>query len=315
MIKKTSGIHHITAMVGHPQENVDFYAGVLGLRLVKKTVNFDDPGTYHLYFGDEGGKPGTIITFFPWEGARQGVIGDGQVGATSYVVPKGAMTFWEERLATFNVSFTKMTRFGEECLRFEDPHGLHLEIVERDESEKNNWEFGDITPDHAIKGFGGATLLSKQPEETAILLENVLGLQRIGEEGDYVRFRSSSDIGNIIDLKLTTSGRGHMGVGTVHHIAWRALDDNDQLEWQKHVAAHGYDVTPVQDRNYFNAIYFREHGEILFEIATDPPGFAHDESAESMGEQLMLPVQYEQYREQLERRLTPIKVRVLDESL
>ncbi|MEC1343952.1 ring-cleaving dioxygenase [Bacillus haynesii] len=312
MKKKTSGIHHITAIVGHPQENVDFYAGVLGLRLVKKTVNFDDPGTYHLYFGNEGGKPGTIITFFPWVGARRGVIGDGQVGVTSYVVPKGAMAFWENRLAKFNVPYTKMNRFGEEYLEFDDPHGLHLEIVEREEGEKNNWKIGEITPDNAIKGFGGATLLSKQPEKTAELLEKVMGLEKVGEEGDFVRFRSSGDIGNMIDLKLTTIGSGQMGTGTVHHIAWRAIDDNDQLEWQKYVAENGYRVTPVQDRNYFNAIYFREHGEILFEIATDPPGFAHDESPQTMGEQLMLPAQYEHYREQLERRLIPITVKALD---
>ncbi|UOQ48224.1 ring-cleaving dioxygenase [Gracilibacillus caseinilyticus] len=312
MIKKTSGIHHITAIVGHPQENVDFYAGVLGLRLVKKTVNFDDPGTYHLYFGDEGGKPGTIITFFPWADASQGVIGDGQVGVTSYVVPKGAMTFWENRLTKFNVPYTKMHRFGEEYLEFDDPHGLHLEIVEREEGDKNNWKFGELTPDNAIKGFGGATLLSKQPEKTAELLEKVMGLEKVGEEGDFIRFRSSGDIGNVIDLKLTTIGNGQIGAGTVHHIAWRAIDDNDQLEWQKYVTDQGYGVTPVQDRNYFNAIYFREHGEILFEIATDPPGFAHDESHETMGGQLMLPAQYEQYREQLERRLIPIKVKELD---
>ncbi|MCY8090734.1 ring-cleaving dioxygenase [Bacillus haynesii] len=312
MKKKTSGIHHITAIVGHPQENVDFYAGVLGLRLVKKTVNFDDPGTYHLYFGNEGGKPGTIITFFPWVGARRGVIGDGQVGVTSYIVPKGAMAFWENRLAKFNVPYTKMNRFGEEYLEFDDPHGLHLEIVEREEGEKNNWKIGEITPDNAIKGFGGATLLSKQPEKTAELLEKVMGLEKVGEEGDFVRFRSSGDIGNMIDLKLTTIGSGQMGTGTVHHIAWRAIDDNDQLEWQKYVAENGYRVTPVQDRNYFNAIYFREHGEILFEIATDPPGFAHDESYQTMGEQLMLPAQYEHYREQLERRLIPITVKALD---
>ncbi|MCY7844715.1 ring-cleaving dioxygenase [Bacillus haynesii] len=312
MKKKTSGIHHITAIVGHPQENVDFYAGVLGLRLVKKTVNFDDPGTYHLYFGNEGGKPGTIITFFPWVGARRGVIGDGQVGVTSYIVPKGAMAFWENRLAKFNVPYTKMNRFGEEYLEFDDPHGLHLEIVEREEGEKNNWKIGEITPDNAIKGFGGATLLSKQPEKTAELLEKVMGLEKVGEEGDFVRFRSSGDIGNMIDLKLTTIGSGQMGTGTVHHIAWRAIDDNDQLEWQKYVAENGYRVTPVQDRNYFNAIYFREHGEILFEIATDPPGFAHDESHQTMGKQLMLPAQYEHYREQLERRLIPITVKALD---
>jgi glyoxalase family protein len=306
------GIHHITAIVGHPQENVDFYAGILGLRLVKQTVNFDDPGTYHLYFGDEGGKPGTIITFFPWAGARLGTIGDGQVGVTSYVVPKGAIGFWENRLEKFKVTYTKMERFGEQYLEFDDPHGLHLEIVERDEGEVNNWNFSGVTPDVAIKGFGGATLFSTQPNKTGDLLEKVMGLEFVGKEGDFARYRSSADIGNVIDLKLTSIGRGRMGVGTVHHIAWRASDDQDQLEWQKYVAANGYGVTPVQDRNYFNAIYFREHGEILFEIATDPPGFAHDESVATMGEKLMLPAQYETHREQIERGLLPFQVRELD---
>jgi glyoxalase family protein len=312
MIKKTSGIHHISAIVGDPQENVDFYAGVLGLRLVKQTVNFDDPGTYHLYFGDEGGKPGTIITFFPWANAHQGRIGDGQVGVTSYVVPKGALHFWEQRLEKFHVSFNRTVRFGEEYLIFDDLHGLHLEIVEREEGEHNTWTFGGVTPEVAIKGFGGATLFSSQPNHTADLLEKVMGLEFIGQEGDILRFRSTANIGNIIDLKSTPSGRGRMGVGTVHHIAWRTIDDQDQLEWQKFVAENGYGVTQVQDRNYFNAIYFREHGEILFEIATDPPGFAHDESQQTLGEKLMLPSQYEKYREQLERRLIPIKVRELN---
>lgn len=312
MGKKTMGIHHITAIVGHPQENVDFYAGVLGLRLVKQTVNFDDPGTYHLYFGNEGGKPGTIITFFPWAGARQGVIGDGQVGVTSYVVPLGAMKFWEERLEKFKVPYTKMERFGEQYLEFDDPHGLHLEIVEREEGEVNSWTYGDVTPETAIKGFGGATLLSTQPAKTADLLENIMGLEVLGQEGDFIRYRSSADIGNIIDLKLTPIGRGRMGVGTVHHIAWRAIDDQDQLDWQKYVADNGYGVTPVQDRNYFNAIYFREHGEILFEIATDPPGFAHDESQETMGGKLMLPEQYEPQRDKIESVLLPFTVRELD---
>ncbi|AKO92153.1 ring-cleaving dioxygenase [Priestia filamentosa] len=312
MSKKTMGIHHITAIVGHPQENVDFYAGVLGLRLVKQTVNFDDPGTYHLYFGDEGGKPGTIITFFPWAGARQGTIGAGQVGITSYVVPKGAMEFWEKRLEKFNVAFTRMERFGEHYLEFDDPHGLHLEIVEREEGELNTWSFGDVTPEVAIKGFGGATLLSTQPNKTAELLGKVMGLELVGKEGDFARYRSTAELGNIIDLKLTTIGRGQMGVGTVHHIAWRAIDDEDQLDWQEYIATNGYGVTPVRDRNYFNAIYFKEHGEILFEIATDPPGFAHDESQETMGENLMLPLQYEPQREKIEQVLLPFEVRELD---
>ncbi|KOR82716.1 ring-cleaving dioxygenase [Bacillus sp. FJAT-22058] len=311
MSKKTMGIHHITAIVGHPQENVDFYAGVLGLRLVKKTVNFDDPGTYHLYFGNEGGKPGTIMTFFPWAGASQGKIGDGQVGVTSYVVPKGAMKFWKKRLESFNIPFTVRERFSEEYLEFDDPHGLHLEIVEREEGEVNAWTFGGVTSEVAIKGFGGATLLSTHPDKTAVLLENILGLELIGKDGDFARYRSSAEIGNVIDLKLTAIGRGTMGAGTVHHIAWRAKDDQDQLEWQKYVEENGYGVTPVRDRNYFNAIYFKEHGEILFEIATDPPGFAHDEPEATMGEKLMLPEQYEQSRGQIKQSLLPFEVREL----
>ncbi|UPO90201.1 ring-cleaving dioxygenase [Niallia sp. Man26] len=312
MSKKTMGIHHITAIVGHPQENVDFYAGVLGLRLVKQTVNFDDPGTYHLYFGNEGGKPGTIITFFPWAGAKQGVIGDGQVGVTAYAVPAGAMAFWEKRLESFQIPFTKMERFGEQYLEFDDPHGLHLEIVERADGETNTWTFGGVTPEVAIKGFAGATLLSAQPEKTADLLENVMGLELVGKEGDFARYRATADIGSIIDLKLTSIGRGQMGVGTVHHIAWRAIDDADHLDWQEYIADNGYGVTAVRDRNYFNAIYFKEHGEILFEIATDPPGFAHDESQQTMGESLKLPAQYEQHRAQLEKVLIPIEVKPLD---
>lgn len=312
MNKATSGIHHISAIVGHPQENIDFYAGVLGLRMVKQTVNFDDPGTYHLYFGNNEGKPGTIITFFPWANAFQGEIGDGQVGVTSYAIPRGALEFWKDRFKKFKISCTMERRFSEESIRFQDPHGLVLEMVERDEGETNIWTFGGITPDVAVKGFAGATLYSSQPEQTAHLLESVMGLERIGEEGEIIRFQSSAPIGNVIDLKKTSGKRGRMGVGTVHHIAWRAEDDQDQLEWREYVRSNGYGVTPVRDRNYFNAIYFREHGEILFEIATDPPGFAHDESPGEIGEKLMLPEQYENMRDRIERKLIPIEVRELE---
>ena len=312
MKKQTMGIHHITAIVGHPQENVDFYAGILGLRLVKKTVNFDDPGTYHFYFGDESGNPGTIITFFPWADAYQGKIGDGQVGITTYAVPKGSFEFWKKRLNQYKIQFTETKRFNENYLQFEDPHGLQLELVEREEGKLNNWSFGGVTPEVAIKGFGGATLLSSNANETAKLLENVMGLEKVGLDGDFIRFKSAGDIGNVIDLKISSVGRGHMGVGTVHHIAWRAQDNEDQLEWQSYVSENGYHVTNVKDRNYFNAIYFREHGEILFEIATDPPGFAHDESFETMGSELKLPLQFEPHRDQLENILLPFEIRELD---
>ncbi|MRX73812.1 ring-cleaving dioxygenase [Bacillus lacus] len=313
MSVQTMGIHHITAIVGDPQENVDFYAGILGLRLVKRTVNFDDPGTYHLYFGNEGGDPGTIITFFPWSGAQRGRIGDGQVGVTAYVVPENSFDFWRERLSSFGISYQETQRFGENYLQFQDQHGLRLELVERAEGRENTWKSGDISAETAVKGFGGSTLYSSAPEQTASLLEEVMGLEKAGEEGEFIRFRAKGDIGNVIDLKKRASGRGQMGVGTVHHIAWRADDDEDQLNWQKHVSSFGYHVTPVQDRNYFNAIYFREHGEILFEIATDPPGFSHDESPETMGETLMLPEQYEKHRSQIEQVLLPITVRELNQ--
>ncbi|HSI66146.1 MAG TPA: ring-cleaving dioxygenase [Planococcus sp. (in: firmicutes)] len=311
-MKKTAGIHHITAIVGHPQENVDFYAGVLGLRMVKKTVNFDDPGTYHLYFGNENGEPGTIITFFPWPNARAGKVGGGQVGATSYAVPIGALPFWEKRLSKFDIDFRKESRFGEDHLLFEDTHGLQLELVEREQGNASTREFDGISAAVAIKGFGGATLLSTRPAQSATTLEDVMGLEKVGEEGDLMRFQSYGDIGNVIDVKMTPLGRGELGVGVVHHIAWRAEDDLDHLAWQEHVRNKGFGVTEVKDRNYFNAIYFKEPGDILFEIATDPPGFAHDETFETMGQNLMLPAQHEQRREQLTESLIPVEVRVLD---
>ncbi|MEQ6377196.1 ring-cleaving dioxygenase [Bacillaceae bacterium S4-13-56] len=312
MGKKSMGIHHITAIVGHPQENVDFYAGILGLRLVKQTVNFDDPGTYHLYFGNQTGQPGTIITFFPWAGAQKGKIGGGQVGVTTYVVPLNSFDFWKKRLDKYKINYAEQTRFDEKYIQFEDPHGLQLELVEREEGAKNPWVFGEVNENVAIKGFGGAILYSIQPEKTAELLEQVMGLDKIAEEGELIRFRAQDNIGNIIDIKKTPTERGGMGVGIVHHIAWRSKDDEDQLDWKKHIQRNGYLVTPVKDRNYFNSIYFREHGQILFEIATDPPGFTHDESKETMGEKLMLPEQYEQDRSQIEKILLPLEVRNLE---
>lgn len=311
MVKRTAGIHHITAIVGDPQENVDFYAGVLGLRLVKKTINFDDPGTYHLYFGNHSAEPGTIITFFPWGDAYKGRVGDGQVGVTSYAVPMGALPFWEKRLAQFGIPREKTERFGEASLQFDDPHGLRLELVERAGGKVNEWAFGGTGPDTAIKGFAGATLFSGNAEKTAELLQAVLGFEKTGQEGDWMRFRSSAAMGNVIDVKLSRTGMGQIGVGTVHHIAWRAKDDEDQLDWKRHVEAYGLGVTPVQDRSYFNAIYFREYGDLLFEIATDPPGFATDETMETLGEDLMLPPQYERYRDGLNEDLVPIIVREL----
>jgi glyoxalase family protein len=314
MTMHTDGIHHITAIVGNPQENVDFYAGILGLRLVKKTVNFDDPGTYHLYFGDEGGKPGTIMTFFPWPDAYRGRVGSGQVGTTSFVVPEGALPFWEERLLQFHVEYKKAVRFQEEYLEFIDPHGLQLEIVARSEGENSTWSFGKITPQYAIKGFGGAVLFSAAPHKTEKVLTEVMGLEKIGQDGDYLRFKAASDLGNVIDIKLSPEARGVSGVGTVHHIAWRASSYDEHEMWQKHVKEHDFHVTEIIDRQYFNAIYFREEGQILFEIATDPPGFTRDETEEELGKSLLLPPWLEPHRDQIQSHLLPAEARILEED-
>ncbi|WP_289140336.1 ring-cleaving dioxygenase [uncultured Brevibacillus sp.] len=312
MTQQTAGIHHITAFVKNAQDNVDFYAGLLGLRLVKKTINFDAPEVYHLYFGNEVGSPGTAITFFPWETSRSGRIGGGQVGYTTFLVPVGSLSFWEERLTKFAVAYKRVERFNETYLQFADKDGLQLEIVEREGGPASKWSFGGVPADKAIKGFGGAILYSVAPTYTMAVLEKLMGLQKVGEENGLVRFKASGDLGNIIDINAEPMPRGAGGAGTVHHIAWRASDDQDHRMWQERVAQSGLHPTDIIDRQYFNAIYFREPGEILFEIATDPPGFTRDEPFESLGEKLMLPEWYEPRRTQIEQGLTPITVRVLE---
>ncbi|MGV2963327.1 ring-cleaving dioxygenase [Paenibacillus sp. AGC30] len=311
MTIQTAGIHHITAFAGDPQANVDFYAGVLGLRLVKKTINFDAPDVYHLYFGDEHGSPGTIITFFPSAGSPRGKIGGGQVGITSYVIPPGSIGFWQNRLEQYNIEVTKTSRFNEDLLQFEDGEGLRLELVEREEGATSTWAHEGIPTDKAIKGFGGAVLFSVNPQRTMDALEKILGFVRVSENEDYARFQSSGDIGNVVDVPMTRMALGMGGAGTVHHIAWRAKDDEEHAQWSEAVRDYGYQPTPVRDRQYFNAIYFREAGGILFEIATDPPGFAKDEPADSLGQKLMLPEWFEKYRPQIEDNLQPIEVRTL----
>ncbi|MBM7569150.1 ring-cleaving dioxygenase [Paenibacillus sacheonensis] len=314
MAKKTAGIHHITSFVSNPQINVDFYAGVLGLRLVKKTINFDAQKVYHLYFGNEVGSPGTAMTFFPSEGARRGNVGGGQVGFTTFVVPNGALTFWEERLVKLGVEFKHAHRFNETFLQFNDKDGLQLEIVEREGGPLSKWAFGGVPADKAIKGFGGAILYSIAPDQTQDTLKNVLGLEKIGEEGGLVRYRSSGDLGNIIDINAEPMAWGIAGAGTVHHIAWRAQNDEDHVNWREHVAQHGFQVTSIIDRQYFHAIYFREHGGILFEVATDTPGFVTDEPFESLGEKLQLPPWLESKRDVVEGNLLPVTVRVLEDD-
>lgn len=313
MTMYTDGIHHITAFARDPQGNVDFYAGILGLRLVKRTINFDAPEVYHLYFGDEDGSPGTIITFFPWPDSRKGRIGGGQVGMTTYAVPTGALGFWEERLRRYQIPVMKAERFGESYLQFSDNEGLRLELVERAEGELSRRSFGGIPQEMAIKGFGGAVLFSTQAAQTMDTLEQVFGMSRVGTDQGYTRFRAGGTLGQLIDVPDHDIEWGGGGAGTVHHIAWRARDYEEHQQWQTEVQRHGFQPTQIIDRQYFNAIYFRESGGILFEIATDPPGFAHDESAETMGEKLMLPSWYEPARAQIEANLLPIEVRVPEE--
>ncbi len=311
-LQKTAGIHHITAMVNDAQRNIDFYAGVLGLRLVKKTINFDRPEVYHLYFGNETGQPGTVITFFPWAKQLKGRIGTGQVGVTSYMIPKGSVQFWENRLRKFGIEFTSSNRFGETYLKFNDPDGLQLELTERDEGPMNTWNFGEVLAENAIKGFGGAVLFSAQPHKTTNVLENILGLECVGQEKEFLRFKSGEHLGNIIDIQLNPSVRGLMGAGTVHHLAWRAKDEEDHQRWRSILLEKGYYPTEILDRNYFKAIYFHEEGGILFEIATDPPGFTVDEPVDELGKKLMLPSWLESKREELEETLPPVEVRVLE---
>ncbi|BCG61515.1 ring-cleaving dioxygenase [Paenibacillus sp. URB8-2] len=312
MTLQTAGIHHITAFVQDAQRNADFYAGILGLRLVKKTVNFDAPEVYHLYFGNESGTPGTIITFFPSPIGRKGRIGSGMVGVTTYAVPAGSLGFWEERLNTYGISYTTVHRIGETYLSLADYDGLRVELVEREEGPLSAWSFGGIPVEHAIKGFGGAVLYSINPASTEDTLVHTLGFERVAEGDGYVRFRAEGPYGNIIDIKTDPLPFGAGGSGTVHHIAWRAKDDAEQLEWREFVQSRGFHVTPVQDRNYFNAIYFREEGGILFEIATDPPGFANDEDQDHLGEKLMLPAWYEPHRAEIESNLAPFQVREIE---
>ncbi|PHA02272.1 ring-cleaving dioxygenase [Bacillus pseudomycoides] len=312
MSNKIAGIHHISVMVNDTQRTIDFYAGVLGLRLVKKTINFDRPEVYHLYFGNESGEPGTVITFFPWPKQLKGRIGTGQVGVTGYMIPNGSMPLWESRLREFNIELISSVRFGETYLQFQDPDGLQIELVEREGGPQNTWSFGGIGIENAIKGFSGATLYSAQPNKTAQLLEEIFGLECIGQEDEFLRFQSEAEVGNIIDIKLTASIRGLMGAGTVHHIAWRAKDEEEHQEWWSMLQEKGYYPTEILDRNYFKALYFHEAGGILFEIATDPPGFAVDEPTKELGEKLMLPSWLEPKREELEEILPPIEVRVLE---
>jgi len=310
---KTRGIHHITAFAGSAQANLDFYAGVLGLRLVKKTVNFDAPHVYHFYYGDERGTPGTVMTFFPFEDGRQGRVGGGQVGRIRFAAPPGSLPFWEDRLSRYGVEHERIRRFGGEAIRFRDHEGLQLELEEQAAGKPIRWSFAGIPADKAVKGFAGALLYSIAPARTMQLLERLFGFVRIGEEGGVVRFRTNDGpgdgLGDSVDVYASPVGYGRGGLGTAHHIAMRAADKDEQERWRKRVLEAGFDPTPIVDRNYFTSIYFRDAGGILFEIATDGPGFERDEPFDRLGSALMLPPWYEPHRSTIERLLSEAGVR------
>ncbi|MFL6451910.1 MAG: ring-cleaving dioxygenase [Bryobacteraceae bacterium] len=313
--KSVSGIHHVTAIAGDPQPNIDFYAGMLGLRLVKITVNFDDPTTYHLYYGDGQGHPGTILTFFPWPNARRGHIGTGQVTVTSFAVPDGSLNFWEKHLEQRRIKCKRdHSLFGEEFLALTDPDGLQLELVSTHYANPDGaWEHGPVPTEFAICGFHHVTLAEEGYERTAVLLTETLGFRLMENNGNRFRYAtrsgSGSKAGTMIDLLCTPAGRpGLVAVGTVHHVAWRTPTDEQQIEWRKLLSSRDYNVTPVIDRKYFHSIYFREPGGVLFEIATDPPGFAIDEPAEQLGSHLVLPAWLEPHRAELERVLPKVRL-------
>lgn len=310
MPESVAGIHHVTAMCGPPQVNLDFYVETLGLRLVKRTVNFDDPGMYHFYYGDETGRPGTILTFFPLPGAARGRIGSGMPGATAFTVPRGSIDYWTERLAHQAHEFlTPQDRFGERVLPLHDPDGTPLEIVERDSAaDFPGWEKSHVEPEHRIRSIDGITLLLEQVDETARILTDLLGYAQTGEENGHLRFESpgathASRIGLI-----TAAGRGQGGAGTVHHVAFRARDEEQQAQLGDSARQMGLHVTEVKDRKYFRSIYFREPGGVLFEIATDGPGMTVDEEVRHLGSELCLPAWLEDRRPEIERRLIEIAI-------
>lgn len=314
MSNETVGLHHVTSIANDPQENVDFYTEVLGLRLVKKTVNFDDTNTYHLYYGDESGHPGTILTFFPFNGAQQGRVGRGQTGATAFIIPDGSVNYWVERLEAKDIDVdTPRTRFDETVVPFRDHDGQPLELV-TGTTDIEPWADGPVPVENAVRGFHGVTLDSLDSESTVTVLET-LGYERVAQDGDRTRYRTAGDRAEFVDVRdQPDAPRGRQGVGTVHHIAFRTTDEQTQAEWREPLSDIGLRVTPQKDRQYFKSIYFREPGGILFEIATDGPGFTRDESLTELGTELKLPPWLESDRAMLEQRLPEIESASLTEA-
>lgn len=310
-IVKLRGIHHITAIASDPQRNVDFYTQILGLRLAKRTVNFDDPSTYHFYFGDRNGRPGSTITFFAWPGARRGIRGTGQVISASFAIPATSIEYWKARLAEHRVFCEEIpSRFNAPGLRLTDTDGLLLELIESAQLDDVDLKYESEVPQKfAIHGFHAPTLEVQQTGPTEELLKT-LGFELVGEEKSRRRLSVNSK-STSAQVDLVERAEGQFGVnsaGTVHHIAFRCANDKEQSRWRKELIDIGLHVTPVIDRFYFHSIYFREPGGILFEIATEGPGFTVDEPVKQLGESLKLPPQYEQHRAEIERALPPILI-------
>jgi glyoxalase family protein len=302
------GIHHVTAIAGPARRNLDFYSGALGLRLVKKTVNFDDPSTYHLYYGDGAGEPGTILTFFPWERASAGSLGVGETQETSFRIPAASLGYWTHRFIDKGVVHQALEkRFGESALAFRDFDGTRLALAAIPGIENEpGWNAGEIPAEHAIRGFHGVSLLLEDAGATGAILTDVLGFSAGDREGSTQRFRiADATVGAIVDLRAVGGfPRGRQGAGSVHHVAFRAADDADQAEMAPKLAdRHRLRATEQKDRNYFRSVYFREPGHVLFEIATDPPGFGVDEPVATLGQALKLPPFLEQRRADIEAAL------------
>jgi glyoxalase family protein len=311
MQKLVTGIHHITALAGDAQKNIDFYTGVLGVRLVKKTVNFDAPEVYHFYYGDETGTPGSILTFFPYQGIARGRHGKGMLNTTTFSVASSSVNYWLERLKKFGVNYKDpVERFASEtAVYFEDHDGLGLELVFNDRDVRPGFTYGNIPIEHSIKGFYSAEIWLEGYERTAGLLTEQMDHTLIAEKGNRFRFAANDSPGNYIDLLCSPDAlRGLSGGGTVHHIAFATPDAQSQEEVRKKISQRMLNPTPVLDRSYFTSIYFREPGGVLFEVATSGPGFSIDEDKNALGEALKLPPQYEPHRGEIEKMVSPISL-------
>lgn len=309
-MSRTTGLHHVTAIAGDPQRNVDFYAGVLGLRLAKTTVNFDDPTTYHFYFGDATGAPGSILTFFPWSDLPRGRAGAGQAASVSLAIPAESMGWWLERLVAAGVPHeSPVRRFGEPVITLRDPDGMQVELVGTAGAPVTPWPAMPVPPEHAVRGLHGTTLWVPASAGTVDVLAGPLGWTEVGRDAGLARFAPPGGAaGGVIDLREVGGfPGGRMGVGSIHHVAFRVADDAAQDEVRAAVQRAGLGASPRMDRNYFRSVYFREPGGVLFELATDGPGMLIDEPFDTLGQSLRLPPQYEAMRAELERVLPAIR--------